>query len=67
MTTLKQKFDYITQCYATIEEKNKLYYNAVKDWLQQHKIELLKQYKKDNSKNIAYRINHCNELLEKLQ
>ena len=66
MTIIEQKFDYITKCYATIEEKNKMYYQAVKDWLQQHKMELIKKYKKDNSNNLAFRINHCNELLEDL-
>lgn len=34
-TTLKQKFEKICKAYATIEEKNRLYYEAVKEWLQQ--------------------------------
>ena len=65
MTTLKKilkKHCDIPMCYKYQNE-----INAFGEWLRQHKIELLKQYKKDNSNSLASRISHCNELLEELK
>lgn len=38
--------------------------HLIRDTLQEHKRELLKKYEINKTKNISYRINHCNELLE---
>ena len=54
-------------CLGTKQEQLDCFKFIFREWLQQHKIELLNQYKKDNSNNLAYRINHCNELFDKLE
>lgn len=63
MTTLKQKFDYITKCYATIEEKNRMYYQAVKHWLQQKQNTIIVHRPKET---IGFN-KAINELLEELK
>lgn len=40
---------------------------CVKEWIQEHKKELLKKYNKNPTNNLCYRINHCNELLVELE
>jgi len=54
-------------CLGTDKERLDCFRFVFKTWIQRHKIELLKQYAKDDSNNLAYRINHCNEILEMLR
>jgi len=55
--TLKQKFEEVCKAYATSEEKNYLYYEAVKEWLQQ----------KQGSDRSVLQMALLDELLEELE
>lgn len=70
METLKQKC--CKDCFYLNELPDcpnlcPLTFDKIKEWLQQHKKELLERYKTNTSTNISYRINHCNELLEEVE
>jgi len=71
--TLEQQFEEVCKAYATSEEKKYLYYEAVKEWLQQKHPDLelidytLTRDLKDLPKTNRFRYFNKKELLEELE
>ena len=63
MSSLKKIMDE----YKVPEYIQRTFKSYVKEWLEQHKKEILSKYAKTFRHNEGCRINHCNELLEELE